>query len=151
MTTSAKHIWTATANRREPAKAIFFFNQIVFLIMFLFLPKLLIRNLEDFLLRGKCNKLVCFPASLPWVLAAAGPARGGGFGRGPQGPPAQRDVPPWQIPAREHGHGHELLLLLLLLCARCHQQHQQSWRHRHRTPPRWELHLPEPRWAGALH
>lgn len=78
MTTSAKHIWMATANRRELAKAIFFSNQIVFLIMFLFLPKLLIRHLEDFLLRGKCNKLVCFPASLPRALAAAGPARGRG-------------------------------------------------------------------------
>lgn len=32
--------------------------------MFLFLPKLLIRHLEDFLLRGKCNKLVCFPSLL---------------------------------------------------------------------------------------
>lgn len=64
MTTSAKHIWTRTANRREPAKAIFFSNQIVFLIMFLFLPKLLIRHLEDFLWRGKCNKLVCFSRSL---------------------------------------------------------------------------------------
>lgn len=84
MTTSAKHIWTRTANRREPAKAIFFFNQIVFLIMFLFLPKLLIRHLEDFLLRGKCNKLVRFPR-LP-------PVRGGGrrpcLRRGVPGPAA---------------------------------------------------------------
>lgn len=76
MTTSAKHIWTRTANRRELAKAIFFFNQIVFLIMFLFLPKLLIRHLEDFLLRGKCNKLVRFPAAPPARSLPAGVAQG---------------------------------------------------------------------------
>lgn len=76
MTTSAKHIWTRTANRRELAKAIFFFNQIVFLIMFLFLPKLLIRHLEDFLLRGKCNKLVRFPAAPPARSLPAGMAQG---------------------------------------------------------------------------
>lgn len=102
MTTSAKHIWTRTANRREPAKAIFFSNQIVFLIMFLFLPKLLIRHLEDFLLRGKCNKLVWFPASLPPArqrppLPAAGSPRrrrpggrrAGGCATGAKGRPAR--------------------------------------------------------------
>lgn len=84
MTTSAKHIWTRTANRREPAKAIFFFNQIVFLIMFLFLPKLLIRHLEDFLLRGKCNKLVRFPRLPP----TRGGARRPCLRRGVPGPAA---------------------------------------------------------------
>lgn len=82
MTTSAKHIWTGTANRRELAKAIFFFNQIVFLIMFLFLPKLLIRHLEDFLLRGKCNKLVCYqpPSRGHWRLLALPVPRGSAQG-----------------------------------------------------------------------
>lgn len=102
MTTSAKHIWTRTANRREPAKAIFFFNQIVFLIMFLFLPKLLIRHLEDFLLRGKCNKLVRLPASFPCVaVAAAGPARHGGCAAA--GVPTSRVVGAASPPGTEQG------------------------------------------------
>lgn len=79
MTTSAKHIWMRTANRRELAKAIFFSNQIVFLIMFLFPPKLLIRHLEDFLLRGKWNKpcLSCCPHGVGLVLPPAGTEQDG--------------------------------------------------------------------------
>lgn len=128
MTTSAKHIWTATANRRELAKAIFFFNQIVFLIMFLFLPKLLIRHLEDFLLRGKCNKLVCFPASLPWALVAARPAR------------AQGVCPGLGSPGCPRTEGCATLPVGMGMCCYCCSvpgattSTQQSQGHRHRTP-----------------
>lgn len=45
----------------------FFFKQIVFLIMFLYRPKLLIRHLEDFLLGPECNKLLCLQAHT-WLL-----------------------------------------------------------------------------------
>jgi len=119
MTTSAKHIWTRTANRREPAKAIFFFNQIVFLIMFLFLPKLLIRHLEDFLLRGKCNKLVrspCLPPSrcppaLPVAGAAGVPMSRSAGAASPVGTD-RRNVPLRRSTGCMHEH-----VWLVLLCA----------------------------------
>lgn len=69
-----------------------FCKQIVFLIMFLYLPKLLIGPLEAFLLGPKCNKLLCSQTHTFSLLHKQGVIASQGYWLGEGRPDLREDV-----------------------------------------------------------